>query len=66
MHPMVNQLLQLWRTSSLVQGLMALLFAAAIVYLAVAQRPIPEALVGALMAVLGFYFGSKSRTSDSD
>ena len=56
----------LWRSSALIQGLLALLFAAAIVALALCGKPIPEILGAALMAIIGFYFGAKSRTPSPD
>lgn len=56
--PMVNRLLQRWRSSDVIQGLIALVCLGAIVYLAVVGEPIPDVLVGALMAIIGFYFGT--------
>ena len=57
---------QLWRSSALIQGLLALLFALTIVALALLGKPIPEILGAALMAIIGFYFGAKSRTPSPD
>lgn len=42
---------------------MALLSLGAIVYLAVTGNPIPDVLVGVVMAIIGFYFGTKERTT---
>lgn len=56
-------LAELWRSSALIQGFLALLFAGAIVALALSGKPIPEILGAALMAIIGFYFGAKSRTT---
>jgi len=56
---MKPKLIDLWRTSSLIQGALALITAAAIVYLAIAEKQIPEILVATLGTILGFYFGTK-------
>lgn len=57
-------LADLWRSSALIQGLLALLFGGAIVYLAVQEKTVPEILGAALMAIMGFYFGAKTRTTN--
>jgi len=41
---------------------MALTSLAAIVYLTVTGKPIPDVLVGVLMSIIGYYFGTKERT----
>ena len=55
---------ELFRESVVVQGLMAIVSIGAIVYLAVTGRTIPDVLVGIVMAIVGFYFGSKRRLED--
>ena len=55
---------ELFRQSVVVQGLMATVSIGAIVYLAVTAQPIPDVLVGIVMAIVGFYFGSKRRLED--
>ncbi len=59
---MTTPLLDLWRSSALIQGIMALSAMGAIIYLAIAGRPIPDVLIGAVMAIIGYYFGTKERT----
>jgi len=54
--------ISLWRSSSIIQGLLALICICAIVFLAVTARPIPEVLTGTLFAIIGFYFGTKKVT----
>jgi len=53
------KLLELWKTSSLIQGTMALAALAALIFLAVTGQPIPEILIGIVMTIIGFYFGTK-------
>lgn len=60
--PMATRLVQRWRSSDIIQGTMALLSLGAIVYLAIAGQPIPDVLVGVVMAIIGFYFGTKEHT----
>lgn len=60
---MATRLVQNWRSSDVIQGVMALLSLGAIVYLAVTGKPIPDVLVGVVMAIIGFYFGTKERTT---
>ena len=56
---MREQFVELFETSAIIQGSMALACTAAIIYLAVVGKDIPEVLVGIVMAVVGFYFGTK-------
>lgn len=58
---MAATLTELWRSSALIQGCMALASIGAIVYLAVADKPIPDVLVGVVMAIIGYYFGTKEK-----
>jgi len=59
---MATSIIDLWKSSSLIQGTMALTSLAAIVYLTVTGKPIPDVLVGVLMSIIGYYFGTKERT----
>jgi len=52
-----------FESSAVIQGAMALSCVGAIIYLAVVGREIPEVLVGIVMAVVGFYFGTKRSLS---
>jgi len=56
---MGKQLLELFRTSAIIQGLMALGFSAACIYLACIGQPLPDFLVGITGAIVGYYFGTK-------
>lgn len=53
-----------WRLleeSVIVQGLVTVGMAGAVIYMAVAGRDIPEALFGLASMALGFYFGAKGQ-----
>ena len=54
----------LWRSSALIQGALALMFGASVCYLAIAGRDIPGILVGILGTIIGFYFGTKKTTKE--
>lgn len=60
---MRDKLVDLFKTSALIQGLMALAGFGVICYLAVAGRPIPEILAALVGSIIGFYFGTKQRTT---
>lgn len=60
---MRDKFIDLWKSSALVQGLMALSCTATIIYLSVVGQDVPEVLVGIVMTVVGYYFGAKNRTS---
>lgn len=44
-----------------VQGILAIMFAAAIIYMMIAQIPIAEAVFGVFGIMVGFFFGSNGR-----
>lgn len=52
---------ELLRQSVLVQATIALCCVGAVIYLAVTGQDIPDLLTNITMAVLGFYFGSKTQ-----
>lgn len=56
---MRTKLLDLFASSAIIQGTMALGALGAVIYLAVTGQDVPEVLVGVLMAIVGFYFGTK-------
>lgn len=56
---------ELFMSSTLIQGLMALGCVGAIIYLAVVGQPVPEVLVGLAMAIVGYYFGTKTQQRSS-
>ena len=58
---MRDQFVELWESSSIIQGTMALACTGAIIYLAVTGREVPQLLGAIVMAVVGYYFGTKSR-----
>lgn len=57
---MGTKLIDLWASSALIQGIMAVSSLGAIIYLSVVQATIPDVLVGVVMAIIGFYFGQKN------
>jgi len=58
------KILDLWKSSALIQGTLALMFGATICYLAIAGRDMPVILVGILGTIVGFYFGTKNRIKE--
>ncbi len=58
---MRDKLIDLWKTSSLIQGVMALAGFGVICYLAIIGRPIPEILAALVGTIVGYYFGTKRR-----
>jgi len=60
---MGNKFAELWQSSAIIQGTMALACTGAVIYLAVRGQGVPEVLVGLVMAVVGFYFGTKRAQS---
>lgn len=62
MHPIRNlaaSLLDLWHTSALIQGTMALMGFGTICYLEIAGRESSQILAALVGTIVGFYFGSK-------
>jgi len=55
----VNEFWELLKESVILQGILAISFAGAVLYLAVTGQPIPEILSNVLALIIGFYFGSK-------
>jgi len=53
---MVRQLWKGFKSSDLVQGILAIMLAATICYCVIVARAVPIELFGALMLILGFYF----------
>lgn len=62
---MRDKLVELFRTSALIQGCMALAGFGAICYLAVVGRPIPEILAALVGTIVGYYFGTKTSQSSN-
>jgi hypothetical protein len=43
-----------------------LLFTVALLYMAIVRIPIPDALIGAYLTMLGFYFGSRNAQKEAE
>ena len=56
---MRDQFVELWESSSVIQGTMALACTGCIIYLAVVGREPPQLLVGIVGTIIGYYFGTK-------
>jgi len=54
---------QLFRESVIIQGLLTLGLWTAIIYLSVTAQPVPELLSTGGIAILGFWFGSKTAST---
>jgi len=52
--------LDLLKQSVIIQGILAVGFCSAVVYLAITGQPIPDILVNVTMLIVGFFFGAKS------
>ncbi len=50
----------LWRSSALIQGTMALTGFFTICYLCIVGRPVPEILAALVGSIIGYYFGTKT------
>lgn len=62
--PMRDKLIDLFKTSALIQGVMALAGFGVICYLAIIGRPIPEILAALVGTIVGYYFGTKKRQEE--
>lgn len=51
---------ELFRSSTLIQGTMALGCTFTIAYLYLTGKVVPDSLVGIVMLILGYYFGTKT------
>lgn len=60
MHSIILKLLELWRESSLIQGLMALGCIGTVSYMYATGKPVPDTLIAIVSLILGYYFGSKN------
>jgi len=54
----------LWRSSALIQGIMALMGFATICYLEIVGRPPTQILAGLVGAIIGYYFRSNDKTKE--
>ncbi len=60
---MRDKLIDLWKSSALIQGTLALMFGATICYLAIAGREMPGILLALIGTIFGYYFGTKTKQS---
>ncbi len=58
---MRDKFVDLWQSSALIQGALALMFGATICYLAIVSREIPGVLLALVGTIVGYYFGTKKR-----
>lgn len=54
----------LWRSSALIQGALALMFGATVCYLSIVGHEIPGVLLALIGTIIGFYFGTKNRIKE--
>lgn len=57
----MDKFLDLLERSVIVQGVLTLALAGAVIYLCCTGQQVPDLLAGAFVLVLGFYFGSKAQ-----
>lgn len=61
----MTTLKETWMTDTWIQGALALMSTGAIVYLACTGRIDPQILASIVMVIIGFYFGSKQKQSQT-
>lgn len=59
---MPGKFVDLWKSSALIQGIMALSVTLTICYMEATGRDVSPVLVGLVATIIGFYFGTKNRT----
>ena len=64
LHTAAVTLAGLWRSSALIQGILAVMFGATICCLAIQGKPAPEVLFALVGTIIGYYFGTKERTKE--
>jgi len=57
---MREKFLDLWKSSALIQGTMALSGFGVVCYLSIQGRPIPEIMAALVGTIIGYYFGVKT------
>ncbi len=58
---MRDKLIDLFKTSALIQGALAFMFGATLCYLAIEGRDMPDILAALIGTIFGYYFGTKTR-----
>jgi len=61
---MPDKLINLWESSAIIQGSLALMFGATVCYLAIVGREPHPVLIATLGLIVGFYFGTKKRQQE--
>lgn len=61
MHKIIMTFTDLLYTSTIIQAIIALASVGVILYLYVIGHQVPEELIGIVMLILGYYFGSKTQ-----
>lgn len=61
--PMRDKLIDLWKSSTIIQGALALMFGGTICYLAISGREAPEVLFALVGIIIGYYFRTKTNQS---
>ena len=56
-----DKLIELLRDSTLIQGSITLVCICGIVYLWVTGKPVSDNLLGIVLLIIGYYFGSKTQ-----
>lgn len=56
-----EKLLDLWKSSAIIQGTIALVLTVTVCYMYAEQKPVPVELVGILTLIIGYYFGTKTQ-----
>lgn len=51
----------LWKSSALIQGTIALVSVGVISYLYITNKTVPDTLVSIVFTILGYYFGTKAQ-----
>jgi hypothetical protein len=58
---MKEQLIDLLKTSTLLQAILTLVLLGVISYMFLKGMPVPELLTNSFLLIMGYYFGSKSQ-----
>ena len=61
---LTNSAADLWRSSALIQGILALMFGATICYLEITGQRASEVIFALVGTIIGYYFGTKERTKE--
>lgn len=59
------QIIDLLKSSAIVQGSIALVSTGTVSYMYATGKPVPVELVGIVMVIIGYYFGTKSQQNSN-